>query len=165
MNGFMITNFWPTQNPLMVGFVSLAHFSQWLRTKDPKLSCWFCNHTEIGKMLDPVSVIMLSYKTTKIQWKHWTTLFLVFKNQIYVCLFGIIQDECCCKTLCSLKAFKMKIDHLFLKIPIAFSFFLDCFIKILRNFCNERFCNLTLRKCVFSQCRESNFRNFLPRRP
>ena len=32
-----------------------------------------------------------------------------------------IQDQCCCKTLCSLKVFKMKIDHLFLKIPIVFS--------------------------------------------
>ena len=32
-----------------------------------------------------------------------------------------IQGECCCKTLCSLKVFKMKIDHLFLKLPIVFS--------------------------------------------
>ena len=31
-----------------------------------------------------------------------------------------IQDECCCKTLCSLKVFKMKIDHLFSKISFVF---------------------------------------------
>ena len=28
----MIRNIWPTQNPLMVCFVSLAHFSRWLHT-------------------------------------------------------------------------------------------------------------------------------------
>ena len=32
-----------------------------------------------------------------------------------------IQDDCCCKTLCSLKVCKIQIDHLFLKIPITFS--------------------------------------------
>ena len=44
-----------------------------------------------------------------------------FQKQMNMCLFGIIQDECSCKTLCSLKFFKMKIDHLFLKILIVFS--------------------------------------------
>ena len=48
-------------------------------------------------------------------------LFLVYKIQIDVCLFGIIQDECYCKTRCGLRVFKMKIDYLFLKIPIVFS--------------------------------------------
>ena len=60
-----------------------------------------------------------------------------------------------------LKVFKMKIDHLNPNcIFFIFQSNLDYFIKILRNFYNERWFNVTLRKYVFSQSRGPNFQFF-----
>ena len=65
----------------------------------------------------------------------------------------IIQHEYC-KTLCSLKVFKMKIDHLFLKILIVFSSLYRVIWTIssiiLTNFCNGKYFNVTLHKCVLA---------------
>ena len=115
MNGFIITNLWPTQNTLMVKkILTLFPMAAHQESKGNLLiSQPYRNWKDARSDLSHHAVLQY-HKDSMEALNSFVSCFQNPNRRLSIWNYT-------CKTLCSLKVFKMKIDLVFLKIPIVFS--------------------------------------------